>query len=118
MPDVEKETEKGYIMLNSMQMDDSLEIGEVLNISFDRSINFNQNGCGYSGSDHDIMFNLVQPLFLKYKTASIKEDNPNFCQATNILFADKYWKVSCKEIGIWEVTRDVAVVGWLGSGAC
>ena len=41
MPDVEKETEKGYIMLNSMQMDDSLEIGEVLNISFDRSINFN-----------------------------------------------------------------------------
>jgi len=51
----------------------------------------------------------VHPLFLKAQFAASKEDNPNWKQATQGKFADKYWKdmeveiATLEAINAWEV---------------
>jgi hypothetical protein len=63
-----------------------------------RFIHFAANNCGYSGSRYDLIANWVHPLFLKAKTESSKEDNPNWRQAMNGPFKEEYWKAALEEI--------------------
>ncbi len=76
-----------------------------------RFIHFAANDCGYSGSQYDLIANWVNPLFLKAKTESSKEDNPNWRQAMNGPFKKDYWKAALKEIetletmDAWEVVN-------------
>lgn len=51
------------------------------------------NDCGYGGTTEELIVNYVHPLFLKAKSATSREDNPNWREATNGPFADDYWKV-------------------------
>ncbi|KAL7460059.1 hypothetical protein ACHAXS_000526 [Conticribra weissflogii] len=82
-------------------------------------ITFAANKCGYSGTAKDQVVNWVHPLFLKAKAKASKHDNPNWFQAMNGPFADKYWKAACKEIQTledmeaWDVvdrTNDLHVI--------
>ena len=50
------------------------------------------NGCGYGGAAEELIVNYVHPLFLKDKSASSQEDNPNWRENTTRVFADNYWK--------------------------
>ena len=78
---------QGHIILNSIQVDDLPEIGEVLKKNLDKFISFAANDCGYSGSEHDIMVKWVHPLFLTSKTACIKADNLNWRNAMESYFS-------------------------------
>jgi hypothetical protein len=46
----------------------------------------------------ELIANWVHPLFLKAKSESSKEDNPNWRQAMNGPFKEEYWKAALKEI--------------------
>ena len=85
-------------MMNAMNMDDLTEIGEVLNSTLVKFVNFSGNDYVNSGSAHDLMVNWVQWLFLKSKFATSKADNPNCWQAINGPFSDEYWKAAFKYI--------------------
>ena len=79
-------------------MGDLMEIGEVLNIPLDSFIAFAVNNCGYSEPAHDMMINYVHTLFLKEKSESRKEDNPNCWQDMNGPSVYEYWKSYCNYI--------------------
>lgn len=85
-------------------------------------IQFAANDCGYTGTRYDLIANWVHPLFLKAKSESSKEDNPNWWQAMNGPFKEEYWKAALKEIetlqsmDVWEVVdRDDATMNVIDS---
>ena len=85
--------------LNSMHLDDSIpNITELLDSPISKFITLAANDCGYEGTTQDLIFNYVHPLFLKAKAAASQEEKPNWLQAINGQFADKYWEAAVKEI--------------------
>ena len=48
------------------------------------------NDCGYDGITEDPIVNYVYPFFLKARSDTSKEDNPNWCEATRGSFVDDY----------------------------
>jgi hypothetical protein len=55
------------------------------------------NSCG-TGTLQDFILHIISPLILAAKTASTKEDNPNWWQAMNGPCAKEYWKAAQVEI--------------------
>ena len=53
---------------------------------------------GYEGTTNDFIVKWVHPLFLKAHDEASNEDNPNWNQAINGPFVDKYWLVACTEL--------------------
>ena len=95
---------------NAMHMDELPWIGEVINIHLAKFITFDANYCVYSDYVHDLMVNLVHPLFLKSKYPDSKEDNPNRWQAINGTFSYKYCMSGCKNIQSSELMEAWEVV--------
>ena len=65
------------------------------------------NDCGYSGTAEELIVNYVHPLFLKVHSAACKLDNPNWKEATQGKFANKYWKAMELEIATLEALGEV-----------
>ena len=107
-------------MLNRMQMNDSVpSVEDIMNSPLSKFIKFAANNCGYNGSTRELIVNWVHPLFLKAKSASSKEDNPNWWEAMKGPFYYEYWKAAVTEIetlesmGAWDVvdqTEDMNVI--------
>ena len=47
-------------------------------------INLAANDCGYSGTAEELIINYVHPFLFKAKSAEIREDNSNSCEATTV----------------------------------
>ena len=60
-----------------------------------RFITLAVNGCGCEGTTKELDVNWVHPLFLKAHAEASKQDNPNWNQAINGLFAYEYCKTFC-----------------------
>ena len=81
--------------VKSMHLDDSIPtIKELLNSQISKFITLDATYCGYSGTSEDILFNHVNPLFLKAKSEASKEDNLNWRQAMNGQSANEYWEAA------------------------
>ena len=86
-------------------------IAELLESPLGKYITLAANNCGYSGTPEELIVSYVHPLFLKAHSASSKEDNPSWKQATQGKFADEYWKAMELEIATlealnaWEVVK-------------
>ena len=81
--------------VNSMHLDDSIQtIKELLDSPVSKFITLAANDCGYPGTSEDLIVNHVHPFFLKAKAAASAEDHPNWHQAMNSQFTDKYWEAA------------------------
>ena len=98
---MEKRREIGDSMLNAMHFgteSKDITVDELMNSHLAKFIELAANDCGYARSTKELICNWVHPLFLKAKSATSKEDNPNWWQAMNGPFADEYWKAAVTEI--------------------
>ena len=74
-----------------MKIEEDLpSIDEVLKSPFYKFITFVANYFGDNAIACDLMVNWIHHFFLKAKAETSKEDNPNWWQAMNGPFADKY----------------------------
>ena len=95
--------------MNAMTMHDMPDIESVMASPLAKFITFTANDCDYNGSAKDLMVNWIHPFFLQAKAATSKEDNPNWNQAMNGPFADKYWKAACQEVETLEGAQELQV---------
>ena len=79
-----------------------------------RFIQFAAHDCGWPGTRFESIVNWVHSLFLKAKTETSKENNPNWCTAMNRLFRWEYWNVAYKEIWTFESMNAWEVVDCTG----
>ena len=84
-------------------------MAELMDSPLAKYITLAANDCGYGGTTEELIVSYVHPLFLKAHSAASKEDNPNWSQATQGKFADKYWTAmeleiaTLEAINAWEV---------------
>ena len=58
--------------------------------------------CGFDGFIKALMMSWLHHLILVAKTTSTSGENPNWKQAMNSPFADKYWDAACVEVNTLE----------------
>ncbi len=63
-------------------------------------IHFVANVCGYKGTRYGLIAKWVDYLFLKAKSDTSTENNPNRKQAMNGPFKEEYWKAAIKELEV------------------
>ena len=108
-----KRREIGDTMLQAMSTKVPT-VEELLESSLAKFIHLAANECGYNGTLHKLICNWVHPLFLKARSAALKEDNPNWREAMTGPFAKEYWE-ACKVkiatlegMDAWEVVERTA----------
>jgi hypothetical protein len=86
-------------------------VAELMDSPLAKYITLAANDCGYGGTAEELIVSYVHPLFLKAHSAASKKDNPNWSQATQGKFADKYWRAveleiaTLEAINAWEVLK-------------
>ena len=82
-----------------MYLADSIPtIQELLDSPISNFVTLAANYFGYEDTTEYIIVNYLHPLFLKAKASAIQEDNPNWRQAMDDQFSDKYWEAAVTEI--------------------
>jgi len=84
-------------------------VADLMDSPLEKYITLASNDCGYCGTAEELIVSYIHPLFLKAHLAASKEDNPNWKQATQGKFENKYWKAmeleisTLEAINAWEV---------------
>ena len=71
---------------------------ELMSSELSRFVHFAATDCGFDGSVESLVINWLHPLMLAAKSKSNQEDNPDWNQAMNGPFYEKYWESACLEV--------------------
>ena len=98
--------------MNKMSLDHKLPtVAELMESTLARFITLAENYCGYQGTTKELTVNWVHSLLPKAYVEASKEDNPNWKQAMNSPFSDKFWQATCTQLetldgmGAWDVVN-------------
>jgi hypothetical protein len=81
----------GRALQNMSLVDQCPTVAELMASPLARYITLAANDCGYSGTAEKLIDNYVHHLFFKAKSSASREDNPNWHEATQGIFAYDYW---------------------------